>query len=78
VFAACVVLALATLGWVVVSVAVTLHRDGRDSRLRDRRTEEWLDEQTRRYDLQAAAHERAAQAMIAARHRAPRRRRRDT
>ena len=75
VFAAFVVVALAAVVWVVGFVVVTVRRDAGAARARDERTEEWLDEMTRRYDLQTAANERAVEAMMAARHRTDRRRR---
>lgn len=74
-FAAFVVVALATVAGAVAFVVVTVRRDAGDARARDERTEAWLAEMTRRFDLQAAANERAAEAMLAARHRADRRRR---
>lgn len=73
-FVACAVLGIVALTWAFVVVAVTLRQDARDAAARDEATERWLAEQSRRYDLQAAAGERAAHAMFAARHRAPRRR----
>jgi hypothetical protein len=73
VFVACVVLGIVAVTWAVSVVAVTLRQDAQDTAARDALTERWLAEQSRRYDVQAAAGERAAQAMIAARHRAPRR-----
>jgi hypothetical protein len=75
VFPAFVVVALAVVGGVVAFVVVTLRRDAGAARARDERTEQWLADLERRYDLQAAAHERAAEAMMAARHRSDRRRR---
>jgi hypothetical protein len=75
VFPAFVVLVLAVVGGVVACVVVTLRRDAGAARARDERTEAWLADLDRRYDLQAAAHERAAEAMLAARHRSDRRRR---
>ena len=74
VLAAFVAVILVSVTGVIGFVVVTLHNDKRAARLRDERTEQWLADQIRRYDLQAAAQERAAEAMIAARHRAPRRR----
>lgn len=74
-FVACVVLGVAVLTWAFAVVGGTLRQDARDAAARDEITERWLAEQLRRYDLQAAAGERAAHAMIAARHRAPPRRR---
>jgi hypothetical protein len=75
VFPAFVLLALGAVAAVIGVVVVTLRRDARAADARDARTEEWLAELDRRYDLQAAAQERAAEAMIAARHRSERRRR---
>ena len=75
-FAAFVVVALAAVAGAVAFVVVTVRRDAGDARARDERTEAWLAEMTRRFDLQAAANERAAEAMLAARHRTDRRRRR--
>ncbi len=76
-FAAAVVLSLVVVAGVIASVVRTLRRDAGAARARDERTEAWLDEMTRRYELEAAAQERAAEAMLAARHRADRRRRDD-
>ena len=73
-FVACVVLGVAAVTWAVAVVVATLLQDARDTAARDELTERWLAEQIRRYDLQAAAGERAARAMIAARHRASGRR----
>lgn len=73
-FVACAVLGVVAVTWAFVVVAVTLRQDARDTAARDEATERWLAEQSRRYDLQVAAGERAAHAMIAARHRVPRRR----
>jgi hypothetical protein len=75
VFAAVVVLSLVVVAGVIASVVRTLRRDAGAARARDERTEAWLDEMTRQYDLEADAQERAAEAMLAARHRADRRRR---
>jgi hypothetical protein len=75
VFVVLVVVALVVVGWAVTFVAVTLHRDAGAERARDEETEAWLAELSRRYDLEGAARERAAEAMLAARHRADRRRR---
>ena len=73
-FAAFVAVALVAVAGVITFVVVTLRRDAGAARARDERTEAWLDEMTRRFDLQNAAQERAAEAMLAARHRADRRR----
>jgi hypothetical protein len=70
-----VVLSLLVVGGVVGFVVLTLRRDAGAARARDERTEAWLAAMTRQFDLQAAAHERAAEAMLAARHRSDRRRR---
>ena len=74
-FAAFVAVALVAVVGAVAFVVVTLRRDAGAARARDERTEAWLAEMTRSFDLQNAAHERAAEAMLAARHRADRRRR---
>ena len=73
-FAAFVVVALVAVAGVIAFVVVTLRRDAGVARARDEHTEAWLAEMTRRFDLQDAAQERAAEAMLAARHRADRRR----
>jgi hypothetical protein len=73
-FPAFVVLALAVVGGVVAFVVLTLRQDAGNARARDVRTEEWLADLDRRYEVQAAANERAAEAMIAARHRSDRHR----
>jgi hypothetical protein len=72
-FAAVVVVSLLVVGGVVGFVVLTLRKDAGAARARDERTEAWLAEMTRQFDLQAAAHERAAEAMLAARHRSDRR-----
>lgn len=72
--AAFVAVTVAVVTGAVAFVVVTLRRDAGAARARDERTEAWLAEVTRRFDLQNAAQERAAEAMLAARHRAERRR----
>jgi hypothetical protein len=69
VFLAFVLVALATVGGVIAFVAITLRGDARAADARDARTEEWLADLNRRYEVEDGAHERAAEAMLAARHR---------
>jgi hypothetical protein len=74
VFAAFVAVILVSVAGVIAFVARTVRDDERAARIRDEQTEQWLDEHVTLYDLEADAQERAAEAMLAARHRAPRRR----
>lgn len=62
-------LAVVLVGGVMAFVVWTVRRDAEATRVRDAATEQWLDEQARRWATQEATAERAAEAMLAARQR---------